>query len=133
MSAEGAAEQPAAIVMPPAVEVAAEAVRVAVRVRPLSEKEVLEGSQMCVRYPDGKMHRMIQMGGKDSGKNFTFDSVFHAEDPQSDVYNEVSCLVDKVSPQPLLLPLPSCLLRPLLQLPSPPQRWSLGRRPRTCG
>ena len=66
----------------PTVEVTAEAVRVAVRVRPLSMKEQLEGSQMCIRYPDGNAHRMVQIGQKESGKSFTFDSVFHADDPQ---------------------------------------------------
>jgi kinesin family protein 4/21/27 len=82
----------------PAIEVASEAVRVAVRVRPLSEKEELEGSSKCVRYPDGNLHRMIQHGPSgDKGKVYTFDSIFHDGDSQESVYRQVSSLVDKVT------------------------------------
>lgn len=58
-------------------------VRVAVRARPLVEKEIVEKCMECVSYSqDGKQVAL----GKD--RRFTFDHVFGPAVSQEDVYNE---------------------------------------------
>jgi len=57
--------------------------RVAVRVRPLIQKEIDEGCQTCLNFIPYEQQIIL---GKD--RNFTFDYVFRATDPQIAVYED---------------------------------------------
>ena len=58
-------------------------VKVAVRCRPLVEKEANEGCQTCLQFVPGESQLLV---GKD--KAFTFDFVFTPTSEQSTVYQE---------------------------------------------
>ncbi|XP_024392703.1 uncharacterized protein [Physcomitrium patens] len=58
-------------------------VRVAVRARPLIQKEIAENSKECVFY--SKDRKQVVLG---KGRRFTFDHVFSPVISQEDVYNE---------------------------------------------
>lgn len=67
----------------PVVDDGGSSVRVAVRARPLIDKELVENCRECVSYSqDGKQ----VVVGKD--RRFTFDHVFGPEVSQEDVYTE---------------------------------------------
>ena len=58
-------------------------VRVALRIRPLSSKEVGEGCQQCIKTVSGEPQ--VVMG---EGKAFTYDHVYGAESQQKDLYSQ---------------------------------------------
>ncbi|KAI9000288.1 P-loop containing nucleoside triphosphate hydrolase protein, partial [Gaertneriomyces semiglobifer] len=88
---------------------ASTSVKVAVRVRPLSPKEVLSSAQECISYIDGTPQLCIgpSVGNNDlfsstlslahpAQKSFTFDHVFNTNSTQAAVYEEcVQPLVDR--------------------------------------
>ena len=60
-------------------------VRVGVRVRPLTSKETSEGGKSVVEC--NPFNHTIELGSK---RKFTYDSVFHSNVDQIDLYNDVS-------------------------------------------
>lgn len=67
-------------------------VRVAIRLRPMSDKEIARGMQ-CVVKPDPLSGQVVVKNPKAHGeaeRTFTFDTVFGAETKQMDVYNETA-------------------------------------------
>ena len=68
-------------------------VRVAVRCRPLSSKEQLEGHRTVVQVDQLRDQVTVHVPNSRSGertKSFTFDSVFGFEAKQVDIYNETA-------------------------------------------
>lgn len=71
-------------------------VKVAVRVRPLLQAEVVSGGRSCVTHP-GRGERYLAVGAGRSQRLFGFDHVFGGDATQHEVYAElVAPLVDQV-------------------------------------
>ena len=63
-------------------------VRVAVRARPLSSAEQTRGGKEFVKL--SSINRTVSLGTNETGKEFTFDSVYDSKLSQNDLYNDLS-------------------------------------------
>jgi len=63
-------------------------VRVAVRARPLSSAEQTRGGKEIVNL--SSINRTVSLGTNETGKCFTFDSVYDSKLSQNDLYNDLS-------------------------------------------
>ena len=65
-----------------------DSIKVVVRIRPLNEKEINEGSQICVRVDDTHRNQVLIDSGPRK-KMFRFDWVADRSSKQKEVYNVV--------------------------------------------
>jgi kinesin family member 3B len=65
-----------------------EAVKVAIRCRPLSTKEMANGNECVVNISQARKEIMVSKPGSDEvPKQFTFDSVFDWKNTQAEIYD----------------------------------------------
>jgi kinesin family protein 3/17 len=74
-----------------------ECIRVVIRCRPLSEKEMKDGREVVVKMIKNTGEVLIQKPGDEIPKVFTFDSVYDWNSSQEEIFEETAYpIIDKV-------------------------------------